>query len=110
MDTYKLFLNQNLLKCFFINLYNMLMIHSRIAHAEHMHIFDILKSARKEFFTKFSYMVGGEVFTLNDIMHGVFRFTGNYARTLGGKIGYKLLGKKRRVIFGEHDGRRKFSV
>ena len=108
MDTYKLLMNNNMVKAFFINLYNLLQIHSRLGYAEDYHMLDVLKRERKDFFSQYAYLVGGEIFSLNDIMHGIFRFDGNYAKSLGSKIGFKLLVNRRRVVLDENDGRRKF--
>eukprot|EP01062_Namystynia_karyoxenos_P016597 TRINITY_DN16066_c0_g4_i1.p1 TRINITY_DN16066_c0_g4~~TRINITY_DN16066_c0_g4_i1.p1 ORF type:complete len:561 (+),score=166.09 TRINITY_DN16066_c0_g4_i1:301-1983(+) len=64
---------------FFVNLYNTLALHARALHHQVAE-----RSARELFFNKLYYNVGGELFALNDIEHGVLRGNGAHLVRLAG--------------------------
>eukprot|EP01080_Neovahlkampfia_damariscottae_P009272 gene9272-1359_t len=55
-------------KCFFINIYNSLLIHVFLIHGSYKNQFE-----RSKFFTVYKYDIGGFLYSLNDIKHGILR-------------------------------------
>lgn len=64
-------------RCFFLNLYNALTVHAVVAATEERGGAPLASVAEVGgFWRRFAYNVGGEVFTLDDIEHGVLRGAG----------------------------------
>eukprot|EP00741_Cyanophora_paradoxa_P017790 tig00021017_g17182.t1 len=64
-------LNKDQLVAFFINLFNMLMIHGHVALG--VHVGELGRNQRRAFFTGTSYQVGPFQLSLDDIEHGILR-------------------------------------
>lgn len=55
--------------CFFLNVYNLLVLHARVVEGRH----PVTVSQRKAFFSNYKYHIGGHDFSLDDLFHGVLR-------------------------------------
>jgi hypothetical protein len=109
VDISPLISDQNKLKAFFTNVYNLLAIHSVIVHYRSKTKIDISLIERADFYTSYKYNIGGHNYTLNDIAHGVFR--GNSSMGIDATstvLEFTLGTKARNDRFSGHDGRRKF--
>jgi len=109
LDISPLISDQNRLKAFFTNVYNLLAIHAVIVHYRSKTKIDISLIERADFYTSFKYNIGGHNYTLNDIAHGVFR--GNSSMGIDATstvLEFTLGTKARNQRFSGHDGRRKF--
>lgn len=79
-------------KCFFINIYNSLMVHASIEIG-----IPTKPLQRKFFFTHSAYVVGGLVYTLDDIEHGILRANARHPSPL--KISRQLPKRDKRRQF-----------
>lgn len=66
---------------FFINLYNILTIHSLVSWKKLKGRLHMSSSERVGYFNMFKYCVGGMPFSLNDIEHGILRANDNFGRS-----------------------------
>lgn len=66
---------------FFINLYNILTIHSLVSWKKLKGRLHMSSSERVNYFNMFKYSVGGYALSLNDIEHGILRGNDNFGRS-----------------------------
>ena len=66
---------------FFINLYNILTIHSLVSWKKLKGRLYMSSSERVNYFNMFKYSVGGYALSLNDIEHGILRGNDNFGRS-----------------------------
>jgi len=109
VDLSPLLKNSNDLKAFFINIYNILTIHSVIARFRSKNKLEITLIDRADFYVSYQYNIGGHNYTLNDIAQGIFRKNNSLGlNTTSTVIDYALKTKTKNDRFSGHDARLKF--
>ena len=99
------------LKAFFINLYNILHIHSRIAFYIQHRRFEMNTSERTRFYNEYKYLIGGQLFTLNEIEHGVLRRNNSFGMSKFQMFKFALCRiNPKGMRFSKFDSRLKFVV
>lgn len=111
----KLFTQDKAKKSFFINLYNILNIHT-IAHYFQKNPSEkkISKLTRLKFFKKYYYNIGGLNYTLDDIEHGILRKNNNFGKkffkTFFDYICNNSFDDKSELRFKKFDPKKKFVI
>jgi hypothetical protein len=95
---------------FFINLYNILTIHSLVSWNQLKGRFTMTDWERTDYFNLFKYCIGGYLFSLNDIEHGLLRSEDNFGnskmRVIFAGLFTDSFSDKSRDRFDKHDGRK----
>ena len=101
--------DQNKLKAFFINIYNVLSIHSVITHYRREKRLNIFLVERPVFYASFKYNIGGHNYTLSDIEQGILRKNSSIAVDLTSTVLDFTFGTKGKgERFNSNDARRKY--
>ena len=90
--------NENDKRAFFINIYNLLNIHSIVQFGtEHAGRFDMSGGERMKFYDKYQYNIGGHNLSLNDVEHGILRCNDAYG--ISKMKTYFLIVEKKKIFF-----------
>ncbi|EAS06294.1 glycoside hydrolase-like protein, putative (macronuclear) [Tetrahymena thermophila SB210] len=96
---------------FFLNLYNILNIHSIIEQSKSNQAYQMSAAERADFYNKYKYNIAGQNYTLNDIEHGILRANDNFGnskfKTFCLILQGKSLSDKSKPRFQQHDARNK---
>lgn len=95
---------------FFINLYNILTIHSLVTWKQEKGTMIITTMQRTSYFSRYKYCIGGYLFSLNDIEHGLLRGGDNFGNSgwrvfIAGLFTHSYTDHSR-FRFSKRDGRR----
>lgn len=95
---------------FFINLYNILSIHSLVEWKRTTGSLKMSNFQRVSYFNMFKYCVGGYVLSLNDIEHGILRGMDNFGvskfKTIWAGLFTQNFSDRSKLRFSKLDGRR----
>ncbi|KAL4449753.1 hypothetical protein ABPG74_008126 [Tetrahymena malaccensis] len=96
---------------FFLNLYNILNIHSTIEQYKSNQAYQMSAAERSDFYNKYKYNIAGQNYSLNDIEHGILRANDNFGnskfKTFCLILQGKSLSDKSKPRFQQHDARNK---
>ena len=113
INPFTLLKNEKMKKSFFINLYNILNVHTIVNYfKENPSKKTIPKFTRLNFFKKYYYNIGGFNFSLDDIEHGILRKNNNFGKrffkTIWDYFCNNSFDDKSELRFLEEDPRNKF--
>lgn len=99
---------------FFINLYNILTIHSLVSWKNLKGRMTMTDWERTDYFNLFKYCIGGYLFSLNDIEHGILRNEDNFGNSKMKMIFAGLFtgnfSDKSRDRYDKYDGRKQLNL
>ncbi|KAL4501686.1 hypothetical protein ABPG72_018737 [Tetrahymena utriculariae] len=103
--------NEQAKVAFFLNLYNILNIHSIIEQQKSNQAYQMSAAERSDFYNKYKYNVAGQNYSLNDIEHGILRANDNFGKSKFKTFCLILQGKslsdKSKPRFQQNDARNK---
>ncbi|KRX08813.1 hypothetical protein PPERSA_08917 [Pseudocohnilembus persalinus] len=113
INTRNIVKDENEKTAFFINIYNILILHSIITFGQQKGHFNVSQSDRQTFYQSYSYNIGGCNLTLDDIEHGILRNNDNIGNNAVKKfwkvITQQTLSDKSTPRFDQFDPRRKLT-
>lgn len=110
VDLKSLVISKKVNIAFFINLYNILTIHSLVSWKALKGRLTMTDWERTDYFNLFKYCIGGYLFSLNDIEHGILRAEDNFGnskmRVVFAGLFTDSFSDTSRKRFDKHDGRK----
>jgi hypothetical protein len=114
VDLKSLILSKKVNLAFFINLYNILTIHSLVSWKNLKGKLTMTDWERTSYFNLFKYCIGGYLFSLNDIEHGLLRNEDNFGNSTMRMIFAGLFtgnfSDRSRERFDKYDGRKQLNL